>query len=470
MTISSETNRSGPYNGNGVTTAFDYDFKVEDESHVRVIRADAGGVETTLDLNSDYAVTGVGNNEGGQVVLADALPAGETLTLIINVPFLQETDLENQGAYYAETVEAALDRAVQRDLQLKEQLDRAVKIPASSDPGQLDELIPNIVRLSASAGNIDTVAGIAGAVDDVADNVASITAVAANLADVTNFADLYLGPHADEPTTRNDGSPLQAGDMYFRLAPPEMRAYDGTDWRPVTTLSLGGVRQGDIVAEAAQTVFEVDGEFTYVTVFLNGIRLVPTADFTVDSPEITLVEAAAAGDVLSYLAYYETAADAYYVSYDGDAGGDNVGDALDNLADGKANLAGGNAFSGNQSIAGTLTIGGYGAWHAGNLDPADYATLDYLTGNYPTLTQLGSNYPTFGWVGSNFASIASAITSMRLVSAGSFWSNFDGLYIPANTVISAVGYGENPSGGADTFCTYKYIQYYINGSWYTAAG
>jgi hypothetical protein len=29
MTIPSETSRSGPYTGNGVTSVFDYDFKIQ---------------------------------------------------------------------------------------------------------------------------------------------------------------------------------------------------------------------------------------------------------------------------------------------------------------------------------------------------------------------------------------------------------------------------------------------------------
>ncbi|WP_416063936.1 hypothetical protein ACK9YZ_11890 [Rhizobium sp. ZK1] len=109
MTISSEVNRSGPYGANGVTTAFEYKFKILEPQHLQVIKTNVSGTDTILALDTDYTVTGVGNDGGGSAVITPAPAAGSKITLLLNVPFTQETDLENQGAYYAETVEQALD-------------------------------------------------------------------------------------------------------------------------------------------------------------------------------------------------------------------------------------------------------------------------------------------------------------------------------------------------------------------------
>lgn len=68
MTIPSEVNRSGPYNGNGVTKAFEYKFKIYDPAHLRVIRTAPDTTETVLTYQADYAVTGVGNDGGGNAV------------------------------------------------------------------------------------------------------------------------------------------------------------------------------------------------------------------------------------------------------------------------------------------------------------------------------------------------------------------------------------------------------------------
>ena len=107
---------------------FPYAFKIFDAAHVHVILTDEAGVETTLSLGADYAVSGVGEDGGGAVETAVAHPAGCLVTLILNVPFIQEIDLENQGAYFAETIERALDEGVQRDLQLAEEVARAFKL------------------------------------------------------------------------------------------------------------------------------------------------------------------------------------------------------------------------------------------------------------------------------------------------------------------------------------------------------
>jgi hypothetical protein len=54
--------------------------------------------------------------------------------------------------------------------------------------------------------------------------------VATNVADITNFSDVYLGPAAADPTLRNDGSALQAGDLYFDTVNDVVKVYDGAAW------------------------------------------------------------------------------------------------------------------------------------------------------------------------------------------------------------------------------------------------
>ena len=73
---------------------------------------------------------------------------------------------------------------------------------------------------SGEQANIDTVSGIS----------ADVTTVAANVTDVTNFADVYIGPSASDPTQRADASALQAGDLYFNTTSNVMRVYTGSVW------------------------------------------------------------------------------------------------------------------------------------------------------------------------------------------------------------------------------------------------
>lgn len=169
MTIANETNRSGPYSYNGATTEFAYEFKISNETHIRVVEAvTATGVETDLVLNTDYTVTGVGSDTGN-VVISPARASGKTVTLVLDVPFTQLVELENQGAYFAKVVEGAFDLAAQRDKQLSERLDRAVVVPVTStvDP---DALIADL-EASSAAAVASAAAAAADAVQTAADRV-----------------------------------------------------------------------------------------------------------------------------------------------------------------------------------------------------------------------------------------------------------------------------------------------------------
>lgn len=107
MTVASELNHN-QYTGNGQTTSFDYEFRIFKNSHLLVQVTNLEGVITTLVLGTDYTVTGVGAS-GGKVVLTNPLAAGWAISLDRNLPIVQETDLRNQGTFYAETHEDAFD-------------------------------------------------------------------------------------------------------------------------------------------------------------------------------------------------------------------------------------------------------------------------------------------------------------------------------------------------------------------------
>jgi len=129
MTIPSTVSRMD-YVGNGVTTIYPYTFKIVDQTHLSVVKS-VLGVETTLVLTTDYAVSGVGAQSGGNVTLTAALASGALLIIRRVVPLLQPTDIKNQGAFYPEIHEDEFDSIVMMVQQQQEELDRAVKVPVS---------------------------------------------------------------------------------------------------------------------------------------------------------------------------------------------------------------------------------------------------------------------------------------------------------------------------------------------------
>ncbi len=88
----------------------------------------------------------------------------------------------------------------------------------------------NINAVNANKTNIDTVAGIAANVTTVANNSANVTIAATNVADINNFADVYQGAKATDPTLRNDGSALQSGDLYFNTTDDVMKVREAGAW------------------------------------------------------------------------------------------------------------------------------------------------------------------------------------------------------------------------------------------------
>lgn len=134
MTISSQTRKAGPFNGNDVTTSFPFTFKSFAKNDVQVIHTNASAIEAILVLDSDYSVAlnADQNASPGGSISYSALATGEKLTILGNVDYNQETDIQNQGGFYPEVFEDALDKLTMQVQQVNEKADRAVKVNVSS--------------------------------------------------------------------------------------------------------------------------------------------------------------------------------------------------------------------------------------------------------------------------------------------------------------------------------------------------
>ena len=109
MTVSTEISRE-EYTGNGVTTDFDYRFRVFSADELVVTVADTTENIRTLVLNTDYTVTGAGSRNGGKVKLVSALANDWRISIERELPVTQETDVRNQGNFFPEVHEDAWDK------------------------------------------------------------------------------------------------------------------------------------------------------------------------------------------------------------------------------------------------------------------------------------------------------------------------------------------------------------------------
>lgn len=109
MTVSTEVDHND-YTGNGVTTTFPYTFRIFQKYDLVVQVVDLDENLTVLTLNTDYTVTGAGGYTGGNVILTTALANGYQISISRELPVTQETDLRNQGKFFAEVHEDAFDK------------------------------------------------------------------------------------------------------------------------------------------------------------------------------------------------------------------------------------------------------------------------------------------------------------------------------------------------------------------------
>jgi hypothetical protein len=110
------------YQGNGATTSFPFGFIVPAAGQlvVSITNNNVSPAVTTVLSASQYSVTGIGtgnefaggSGSGGVLTYptsGNPLPAGWSITIQRIVPYLQGISLTNQGAFYPQVVEAALD-------------------------------------------------------------------------------------------------------------------------------------------------------------------------------------------------------------------------------------------------------------------------------------------------------------------------------------------------------------------------
>lgn len=139
MTVQSTFSRISQ-NGNGVVTEFPVSFIFFDSGDLRVFLVSAEGHSTLLQQGSDYVVSG-GDGNAGSITLTTAPGTGERVVIERQIPATQPVKYITGGAFPAETHERALDRLTLLVQQLKDELDRSLSLPATTQ-SQADLTLP----------------------------------------------------------------------------------------------------------------------------------------------------------------------------------------------------------------------------------------------------------------------------------------------------------------------------------------
>lgn len=242
MTVSSTLRKAGPFNGNGVTTAFPFAFKVFAKTDIQVVKTSAAGVQTTLVLDSDYSVAlnaDQDNSPGGTVtypMVGTPLSAGEKLDAVGSLTYDQGTDITNLGRFLPQVHENVFDRIVMLAQQLLEKFTRAIVAPVGDTASMI---LPTAGLRALKAVIFDASGNVTVSADNYIDQVANVTAQAniattqAAAAATSRAQMLYIvqgsfAPGAP-PTHRDDGSAIRTGD-YASFTDNLFRRYNGVTW------------------------------------------------------------------------------------------------------------------------------------------------------------------------------------------------------------------------------------------------
>ena len=205
MTITTTTNII-KYAGNGTTTVFSYTFKVFDDDDLEVTLVSSTGVETLQVKTTDYFVSGVGNDAGGNVTMVTAPATGESLVIRRNMPLTQETSYNPGDPFPAASHEDALDRRTMESQEFNEIFNRVVTAPKQDlNIGELPNATTRASKLFGfdSSGDPETDSANlidAATIKTVEGQSSDITTLVNNVDDIVNL----VGQLDDITTLTND--------------------------------------------------------------------------------------------------------------------------------------------------------------------------------------------------------------------------------------------------------------------------
>jgi len=149
MTINSTSRQTNSLIGNGNTATYPFSFKVFTDADVVVKKLEAStSIETKLilGLNNDYIVTlndDQNSLPGGSITLKSGgvdqnLASGFSIVITSAIEAIQGTDLTNQGGFFPEVINDALDKSVILHQQQQTELDRSIKLAQTNTIGNLE--------------------------------------------------------------------------------------------------------------------------------------------------------------------------------------------------------------------------------------------------------------------------------------------------------------------------------------------
>lgn len=136
MTVSIQT-PFNTYTAAPGATLFAYQFKVLRDGDLLV---SVDGVPKTLGI--DYSISGIGDDDGGDVAFTSAMVGGEKVLLRSNIVFDRSTDYQQNGEFPADVVNKDFDRPWLALQQMEQSIKSSIKLPFDTTGDQTLEMSP----------------------------------------------------------------------------------------------------------------------------------------------------------------------------------------------------------------------------------------------------------------------------------------------------------------------------------------
>ena len=141
MTITTNDTRD-EYTATSGQTLFNYTFKIFESTDLNVYVTPVGqDPDDDIDIATGYSVTGLGDENGGTITLVAATSAGDSVTIVSDIPESRTTDYQNNGDFLPDTVNDDFDRVVSLVKQANDKVNRTVRFQ-DSEQGVTDLDMP----------------------------------------------------------------------------------------------------------------------------------------------------------------------------------------------------------------------------------------------------------------------------------------------------------------------------------------
>ena len=288
-----------------------------DQTAINTVNANATNINTVAGINANItSVAGIAANV--TAVAADATDIGTVATNLSGTDTIGTvaTNITNVNTVGGISSNVTTVAGISSDVTAVANIQSNISTIAQSAATQ------NINTVAADlngSNNIGTVAGSITNVNNTGGSIANVNIVANNLTSVNAFGNQYV-ISANAPSNPNDGL------LWFDTSSDTMKVYNGSSFQNAGSSVNGTANRVDYIVgtssgsyNGSTTVFPATYDPTYLSVYLNGVRLHPNDYVATNGTSVTLGSAASANDIVSIEAFGTFALSDHYNKTQSDA-------------------------------------------------------------------------------------------------------------------------------------------------------